>query len=101
MRMASCPRCGKPQPAFDGRMVECQRCKCTTQLTTSSVFLEKANALWPNAEVTIRAKRIASLIEQHNEYLKRRGWYDIITATFDENWIEAVDGSLDDDATGD
>jgi hypothetical protein len=34
------------------------------------------------------------LIEQHDEWLKDRGWYDIITATLDENWID--DGFLDD-----
>ena len=28
------------------------------------------------------------------EYLKKRGWYDLITATFDENWIDDdLDGS--------
>jgi uncharacterized Zn finger protein (UPF0148 family) len=104
MRMASCPRCGKPQPAFDGRTVECQGCQQTTQLTTTSVLLEKANALWPDVEVTLRSKRVADLIDQHNEWLKKRGWYDIITATLDENWIDesdAVDGYHDDGDTAD
>jgi len=50
--------------------------------------------LWPGIEVTLRSKRVAEVIEQHDEYLRRRGWYDVITATLDENWIDdAVDGS--------
>jgi hypothetical protein len=93
--MASCPICGKPRPAFDGRTVECQRCKQVTQLTTSSVFLEKAEALWPGIEVTPRSKRVASHIGKQDEYLKKRGWYDVITATLDDNWLDdAVDGFL-------
>jgi hypothetical protein len=53
----------------------------------ASAFLEKANALWPEAEVTLRArKRVLSLVEQHDEYLRARGDYDIITATLDKNW---------------
>jgi hypothetical protein len=39
---------------------------------------------------------VLSLIEQHDEWLKDRGWYDIITATLDENWTDdAVDEYLD------
>jgi hypothetical protein len=34
------------------------------------------------------------LIEQHDEWLKDRGRYDIITATLDENWVD--DEFLDD-----
>jgi hypothetical protein len=80
--------------------VECQRCKQVTQLTTSSAFLEKAEALWPGIEVTLRSKRVASLIGQHDEYLKKRGWYDTIAATLDENWLDdAVDGFLTGDDT--
>jgi hypothetical protein len=45
-----------------------------------------SEALWPDAEVTLRSKRVLSLIEQHDEWLKDRGWYDIITATMDNNW---------------
>ena len=96
MRLASCPRCGKPRPVFDGKTVSCQRCRQATQLSTATPFQEKANALWPDAEVTLRSKRVLSLIEQHEEWLKDRGWYDIITATLDENWInDAVDEYLD------
>ena len=87
MRLASCPRCGKPRPKFDHHLVSCARCGQVTQLTRASAFLEKANALWPEAEVTLRTrKRVLSLIEQHDEYLKARGDDDIITATLDENW---------------
>jgi hypothetical protein len=87
MRIASCPRCGKPRPAFDARSatVSCQRCRQTTQLTKSE-FLKKVDELWPEAEITLRSKRVAVLIQQHDEYLKERGDYDIITATRDENW---------------
>jgi hypothetical protein len=96
MRVASCPRCGKPRPPFDGKTVSCQRCRQATQLSTATPFLEKANALWPDAEVTLRSKRLLSLIEQHDEWLKDCRWYDIITATLDENWIDdAVDEYLD------
>jgi hypothetical protein len=38
---------------------------------------------------------VASLIGQHDEYLKKRGWCDAIAATLDENWLDdAVDGFL-------
>jgi hypothetical protein len=48
--------------------------------------------LWPGIEVTLRSKRVAELIEQHDRYLRKREWYDVITATLDENWIDdAVD----------
>jgi hypothetical protein len=96
MRIASCPRCGKPRPAFDGKTVSCQRCRQTTQFSTATTaFLEKASALWPDAEVTLRSKRVADLILQHDEWLKERGDYDTITETLDENWR---DDEPDDDA---
>jgi hypothetical protein len=60
-------------------------------------FLTKAEALWPNAEVTLRSGRAARLIKEHDEYLKKRGWYDIITASLDENWKD--DGPIDDGDT--
>jgi hypothetical protein len=94
MRMASCPRCGKPRPSFDRHTVSCDRCKQITQLTTSSAFLERANALWPEAEVTLRSKRVLSLIEQRDEWLKDRGWYDIITRTLGDNWRGEDDGYI-------
>jgi hypothetical protein len=34
--------------------------------------------------VTLRSKRVLSLIEQHDQWLKDRGWYDIRTRTPDE-----------------
>ena len=87
MRIASCLHCGKPRPSFDGRTASCQRCRKTTQVSTASAFLARVDAMWPEAEVTLRArKRVLSLIEQHDEYLRARGDYDIITATLDENW---------------
>ena len=56
--------------------------------------------MWPGIEVTLRSKRVAELIEQHDRYLRKRGWYDVITATLDENWMDdAVDGYLDDGGT--
>ena len=73
--------------------VSCQRCRQTTPLSTATAFLEKANALWPEAEVTLRSKRVLSLIEHHDDWLKDRGWYDIITATLDENWKGEDDGA--------
>ena len=94
MRLASCPRCGKPGPAFDGKTVSCQQCRQATQLSTATLFLEKANALWPDMEVTLRSKRVLSLIEQHDEWLKDRGWYDIITVALEENWNGEDDGFI-------
>ena len=60
-----------------------------------SGFLTKADAMWPGAQVTLRSERATKLIEKHDEYLKKRGDYDIITATLDENWMDdAVDEYL-------
>jgi hypothetical protein len=78
-------------------MVKCPRCGNTTQLFAASAFLEKANALWPNAEVTLRSGRVARVIKEHDEYLKKRGDYDIITATLDENWVGGTEGANDAD----
>ena|SRR5215472_11485251 len=91
MHLASCPHCGRQEPAFDGKTVTCQRCGNVTQLLTCQDFLTKAEALWPNAEVTLRSGRVARVVKEHDEYLKKRGWYDLITATLDENWV--ADGS--------
>jgi uncharacterized Zn finger protein (UPF0148 family) len=94
VRLASCPHCGKPRLAFDGKTVSCQRCLHTTQLSTATSFVEKANSLWPDAEVTLRSKRVLSLIEQHDEWLKDHGWFDIITRTLDDNWKREDDGHI-------
>ena len=91
MRIASCPHCGKPRPAFDGRTVSCQRCRTPTQIAIASAFLARVDALWPNAEAVLRSKRVANLIEQHDEYLKERGDYEIITSTLSENWTKEHD----------
>ena len=85
MRIASCPHCGRREPAFDGKTVTCPRCRNVTQILAASDFLTKANALWPDAEVTLRSGRVARVLKEHDEYLKKRGWYDIITETADEN----------------
>ena len=98
MHMASCPHCGKQQPAFDGKTVMCRRCGNATQLLKASDFLTRAEALWPNAEMTLRSGRVARVIKEHDEYLKKRGDYDIITATLDENWVDdrlPVDGDTE------
>src|ERR1700733_5170433 len=95
MRIASCPRCGKPRPAFDGKTVSCQRCRQATQLSTASAFLERANALWRDAEVTLRSKRVLTLIEQHDEWLKAQGNPGDNAeraATLDEGWAIAAIG---------
>jgi hypothetical protein len=66
-----------------------------TQLLTCRNFMQKIQALWPAAEVTLRGARVARVIKEHDEYLKERRWYDLITATLDENWMDdAVDGYL-------
>jgi hypothetical protein len=63
-----------------------------TQLLAAADFLKKAEALWPGIEVTLRSGRAARRIKEHDEYLKKRGDYDIITTTLDENW-DGVDAS--------
>ena len=100
MHMASCPHCGKQEPGFDGETVTCQGCGNVTQLLTCQDFLQKAEALWPDAEVTLRSARVARVIKEHDEYLKKRGDYDIITATLDQNWVgegKEVEGGDDAD----
>ena len=88
MRMASCPHCGRQEPAFDGKTVTCPRCRNVTQILAAADFLTKAEALWPGVEVTLRSGRVDRVIKEHDEYLKKRGWYDTITATLDENWVD-------------
>src|SRR5262249_7776361 len=98
MHLASCPHCGKQQPAFDGKTVTCRRCGNVTQLLKASDFLTKAGALWPSVEVTRRRGRVDRVIKKHDEYMKRRGWYDLKPATRDENGKGegADDGHIDD-----
>jgi hypothetical protein len=94
MHIASCPLCGRQKPAFDGKTVTCQCCGNVTQVIAASDLLKKAETLWPGIEVTPRSGRVARVMKKHDEYLKKRGWYDLITATFDENWIDDdLDGS--------
>jgi hypothetical protein len=69
-----------------------------TQLLAASDFLAKAESLWPGIEVTLRRSRAARAIEQHDEFLKKRGDYAIITATLNEN---AADNAEDSGATND
>jgi hypothetical protein len=59
-----------------------------TQILAAADFWAKAEALWPGAEATLRSGRVARIIKEHDEYLKKRGWYDTITATLDENWVD-------------
>ena len=75
----------------DGLVPECRQ---STQVSTATPFLEKANALWPDMEVTLRSKRVLTLIEQRDEWLKDRGWYDIITVALEENWNGEDDGFI-------
>jgi hypothetical protein len=89
--MVSCPHCGKQDQAFDGKTVTCPRCGNVTQVLTCQDFLTRAEQLWPGIAVTLRSGRVARVIKEHDAYLKRRGDYDIITATLDENWV--ADGS--------
>ena len=98
MHLASCPHCGKQEPAFDGKTVTCQRCGNIPQVLAASDFLKKVEALWPGAEVTLRSVRVARVIKEHDEYLKERGDYAIITATLDENWQDVENDDSGDDA---
>jgi hypothetical protein len=66
-------------------------------------FLDAVEAQWPGST------RIARLIAQHDEWLKKKrtdgeSWYDIITRCLDENWVndDADDGYIyDADAESD
>jgi hypothetical protein len=99
MRFASCPRCGEPRPAFDGHVVKCQRCRQTTPVARAAGFLRKVEELWPGeTEVFFRPRRIKKLIEDHDEYLKKRGDYDITTATLDENFAASAEETIEYDA---
>ena len=55
------------------------------------------------SSVTLRSGRVAKVTEKHDEYLKKRVWYDIITTTLDENWVadgnDEFDSESGDDAT--
>jgi hypothetical protein len=61
-------------------------------------FLDEVEVRWPGST------RIARLIAQHDEWLKRKwtngeSWHDIITSTSNENWIgDDADGYIYDDA---
>ena len=93
MRIASCPHCGMREPVFNTKnmKVTCPRCRNVTQLPAATDFLKKAEALWQGVEVTLRNQKARMRIEQHDGYLKKRGDYDIITATLDENWTDDAD----------
>ena len=98
MHIVSCPHCGLQGPPIRASAVTCPRCRNVTQLLAASDFLAKAEALWgPGIEVTLRGGRAARRIREHDEYLKRRGDYDIITATLDENIADNA-GEADADA---
>ena len=49
--------------------------------------------MWPHFSKII-SRLIAFLIEQHDEWLKDRDWYDIITRTLDDNWKGEDDGYI-------
>jgi hypothetical protein len=69
-----------------------------TQLLAAADFIAKAEALWPGIEVTLRTPRALKAIKAHDEYLKKRGDYDIITASLDENAADnAEEGEVTDD----
>jgi hypothetical protein len=63
--------------------------------------LDAVEAQWPGSA------RIALLIAQHDEWLKKkrtngRSWYDLITDTLDENWQpDDDDGYIYDDVDAD
>ena len=97
MRIVSCPHCGLQGPPIRASAVTCPRCRNVTQLLSAADFVAKAEALWPGVEVTLRGGRAARRIREHDEYLKRRGDYDIITATLDENIADNA-GEADADA---
>jgi hypothetical protein len=57
----------------------------TAESDLHTKFLDAVEVQWPGST------RIARLIAQHDEWLKKkrtngRSWYDIITDTLDENW---------------
>ena len=65
----------------------------TAESDLRTKFLDAVEAQWPGST------RIARLIAQHDEWLKKkrtdgRSWYDIITDTLDENWVTDDDDGL-------
>jgi hypothetical protein len=81
--------------SFDGRIVACRACKQTAELSPATVtFLQRAKELWPGADVVLRQTgRMRNLLERHDAHLRRRGDYDIITATLDENYEAGAEGN--------
>jgi hypothetical protein len=93
MRIVNCPSCKRVNcTSFDGRIVACRACRQRAELSPATVtFLQRAKELWPGTEVVLRqAQRMQEKIKERDEYLKRRGDFDIITA--------AIEGAIDDDA---
>ena len=65
----------------------------TAESDSRTRFLDAVEARWPGST------RIARLIVQHDEWLKKkrtngRSWYDLITDSMDENWIPDDDDGL-------
>jgi hypothetical protein len=56
--------------------------------TSGGRLLGEGRSAVAGAEATLRSARVARVIKEHDEYLKKRGWYDAITATLDENWVD-------------
>ena len=65
----------------------------TAESDLRTKFLDAVEAQWPGST------RIASLIAQHDEWLKKKktngaSWHDIITSTLDQNWVADDDDGL-------
>jgi hypothetical protein len=105
MRLVSCPRCGRPNPNFENnKTLKCPRCRLMLTLSaTVTDFLMKADEIWGSAiEASLRnSKRLTSVIEQHDKYLKHRGDYNIISSVFDYSCPVMSESEGDDDEFSD
>jgi hypothetical protein len=104
LRIVNCPSCKRVNcTSFDGRIVACRACRQTAELSPATVtFLQRAKELWPGADVVLRQTgRMRNLLERHDAHLRRRGDYDIITATLDENYETGAEGTTDGRSAGD
>ena len=80
MRLASCPRCGKPNETLhDGQDRLVSAVSAYDTANNSGRVLGKQKRCGPGAEMPVRSGGALSLIEQHDEWLRQCGWYDIVS----------------------
>ena len=73
------------------------RCGCTLQRVHPH-STKSETPFWKCAWCRVRVARV---IKEHDAYLKKRDWYDIITATLDENWVADGNDEFDSESGDD